>query len=329
MKRFLVILFMLSCCMYGFSDSLYWIVHDSIYQIFKKPDVHSEVICTTEGKSLLNLVELKNEWAKVKIASANDTVGYVKSSCFGSIENNEKVKEERVQSYYDKISWRFYAVVFLTIILCLLSILRYFTYLTGILYYILLVSFGLLSILWPPFIFECFDKYGLMDYLFCNHPLSAFLSIIVVPFIHLLIFWKLKGDIERECDTTLNVWIGVCSMFVCFAVFILSAIFYENFADVEVYLNWTLIVTALCQVIQSGLIFKSIKKNKSVIYAILCVLIYLIGLIASSVALLGVIFIALLILWTYFLIKFGIFLIRRFIEVMLTPPPPPNYPYYY
>ena len=310
---------MLTCCMQGFCDTFYWTVHDSIYQIYQAPNENSEVIGTTKNIMLFNVHEIKGEWAKVEYPTKS--VAYIKTSSFGSIEDNEKVREARFNSKYESVSLISKIIIFATSFLMICYILRLFSSVKGIMYYLQWGAFLLSSVLLVPYLSFCFDSNLFLSYMFEEHLFNAIVSVVLAPLCQLIIFWGLTKDVKNNCNVTFSVLFGVITMLIgVISLVIMSKCSVSN--------NWCIIVLLtieLCQIIQSYVIYKAIRHKKGIIYSILCSLTYFIGIHSSLVAALVVITFAITILALYLMLRFAIWFLRIAISMMLTPPPPPRY----
>lgn len=305
MKKFIAILAMLVCLIPVFGQTTYWNVSDTTLQFYEAPNDKAKILLESDEIEAFEVYEVKDGWAKIKFG---DRVAFLRENCIGSYEEFEKVEAVKCQKIVNESSWVLNLIGISTIVLLVCFVIRFYKQRSSEgLFYLNWGAFVLLSMFWIIYFFGYHIEYAsFTEFLFKEHFGYLFLSLILAPIVQAVNFWDFNNKIKEHCKSKYGIMFGACSMLIGIVLFF---ILLAN--DVEK--KWPLMVlgiTECCQLVQSWIIFKSLKESKGLSFSLLAVFTYLIGVHSAAFAAIIILFLGFLALQAFLLIKIGIYLVR-------------------
>ena len=210
MREFLIALMMLICCFSGFSQTCYWNVSDSVYQIYLAPHINSEIVGTTEGRVTFDVYETKDGWAKFKY---RDTIAYVSSKCIGDYDVFFEKGKVNARHALEDTRWIAHAITIISLVLLMCLVIRFFKHrLTGLLFYINCGALLLISALELVYLYYFIKNFYMIwvviDEVFSATP-AYYLILFPVVAIQLFSLRKTNDDVKIQFETEYSLQWGL------------------------------------------------------------------------------------------------------------------------
>lgn len=307
MKHFILIIVLLSGCLFVTAQKKYEVTTNTFLNIRSYASTEAPVIGTIDNGGEVDVYEISNGWAKI---SYNGGFAYVSSQYLKETISNEVVFKKKNSNFKFDVSsltfgnggveWMVFAIAGISVILLIIRKRRDDDPLEGTEYSINWILFLTVSILELVYI----SLMGSDTIWFCIPDKVGWLWTIIdfiifgfVVYNQIMCYFNTLVDVEYNSGGEFDKRWGLYSWAGGVITAILSGIFFPTV------LPFILIAFVICQLIQIVLIFKGTLPYGGVGNAFLCTAVYLLGSLASILILAHFVVLLIIVLVAYFILS--------------------------
>jgi hypothetical protein len=303
MKKLIVFLFSLICCIYASAQTRYKVVTDSPIDVISGAYAGAPVIGTLENGSEVDVYESSNGWAKIK---HNNDYAYVAAKSLKEVDSqvaNTPQQDKGDKSFIGDVNvrWMVYLIALLSLILFGIRMIGG----TGTIYLVNLIVFFATTVCELIYIIL---SHGTDAIWFCTPDevgwiwtIVNFIIFVGLMYNQVLCIFTTINDIQSKSGCQFGIKLGLYSVIGGIIACIITLNFFQSLT------LYVVIAVAICQIIQIIQMVKAILPGGGWGNAILCLFVYLLGVAATAAVFCYLIILLLIVVVGYFILTKFVF----------------------
>jgi hypothetical protein len=284
MRKCIFFLFSLLCCICVTAQTRYKVVTDSHLNVISGAYAGAPVIDSLENGSEVEVYECAHGWAKIK---HNDDYAYVMESHLREVDSQfedtpqEKGHKSFMGNVNVNVKWMVYLIAVLSLVLFGIRMVSKGKALTNSMYLVNVIVFFATMISEITYIvlsqsMEDVIWFCIPDDVGWLWTIINFVIFLFLMYNQVLCIFSIINDIQSKSNCKFGIRLGLYSIIGGIIAIGLSFSFFRN---LTLYL---VIAVAICQLIQIIIMVRAILPNGGWRNALLCLFVYLFGMVATA-----------------------------------------------